>query len=560
MKKHFMFFIMALATVIPGILNETVAQNPGQSQLTGKIKALETQYPGLCSVRSLAKTAAGNDIWLITIGTGEKDTKPGIVVAGGVDGRYLFSRELAYGFDEKILMASAENETKDLLRKVTFYILPDLSPEASAQYYGKIRYERNVNSRPTDDDRDFAVDEDPFEDLNKDGFITLIRVKDPAGNYIESSDDRRLMIKADISKGQTGDYFVYSEGTDNDKDGSFNEDGEGGVAFNRNFTFNYEEFGRNSGQYPVSEPEVKAVADFLFDRFNVYAVFTFGPQDNLGQPMKVPDRPENARGSSSDPAPYQQGDPGMMRRERGKITSILKTDETVNKLVSDRYHEITGLKGAPASATEPGNFMEWAYFHYGRYSFSTPGWWLTSEKGKNAEAEFLKFAEKKNLTDVFVPWTKIDHPDFPGKTVEAGGIKPFVMINPPQDTTAALIDSHYRFLKAIAAMHPELEFLDVRTEDAGENIYRIILKVHNKGIFATCTEAGDQNIWTRIMRISVETDKGQTLISGQKVQRIQRLQGDESAEFSWLVSGKGKVNITAGAANTGTISTSLVLK
>jgi hypothetical protein len=204
--------------------------------------------------------------------------------------------------------------------------------------------------------------------------------------------------------------------------------------------------------------------------------------------------------------------------------------------------------------------MEWAYFHYGRYSFSTPGWWLTSEKGKNAEAEFLKFAEKKNLTDVFVPWTKIDHPDFPGKTVEAGGIKPFVMINPPQDTTAALIDSHYRFLKAIAAMHPELEFLDVRTEDAGENIYRIILKVHNKGIFATCTEAGDQNIWTRIMRISVETDKGQTLISGQKVQRIQRLQGDESAEFSWLVSGKGKVNITAGAANTGTISTSLVLK
>ena len=62
------------------------------------------------------------------------------------------------------------------------------------------------------------------------------------------------------------------------------------------------------------------------------------------------------------------------------------------------------------------------------------------------------------------------------------------------------------------------------------------------------------------MRISVETDKGQTLISGQKVQRIQRLQGDESAEFSWLVSGKGKVNITAGAANTGTINTSIVLK
>ena len=551
---------MAMAVAMLSLLNRAEAQLLDQGSLSGKIKALETQYPGFCSVKSLAKTAGGNDIWLITIGTGDKDTKPGIVIAGGVDGRYLFSRELAYGFAERILRVSAENEIKDLLAKVTFYILPDLSPDASAQYYGKIKYERNVNTRPTDDDRDFAVDEDPSEDLNNDGFITLIRVKDPAGNYMENSDDRRLMVKADISKGQTGDYLVYSEGIDNDKDGSFNEDGEGGVAFNRNFTFNYEEFGRNSGQYPISEPEVKAVADFLYDRFNIYAVFTFGPQDNLGQPMKAPDRPENARGSASDPAPYQQPDPGMMRRERVKITSIMKTDETINKLVSDRYHELTGLKGAPASVAEPGSFMDWAYFHYGRYSFGTPGWWLTTEKGKNAEAEFLKFTEKKNLTDVFVPWIKIDHPDFPGKTVEAGGIKPFVMINPPQDTTAALIDSHYRFLKAIAAMHPELEFLDIKTEDAGENIYRITLKVHNKGIFATCTEAGDQNIWTRIMRISVETDKAQTLISGQKVQRIQRLQGDESAEFSWLVSGKGKVNITAGAANTGTTNTSIVLK
>ena len=39
--------------------------------------------------------------------------------------------------------------------------------------------------------------------------------------------------------------------------------------------------------HPVSEPETKAVADFLFDQFNIYAVFTFGPQDNLGQPYEI---------------------------------------------------------------------------------------------------------------------------------------------------------------------------------------------------------------------------------------------------------------------------------
>jgi hypothetical protein len=109
-------------------------------------------------------------------------------------------------------------------------------------------------------------------------------------------------------------------------------------------------------------------------------------------------------------------------------------------------------------------------------------------------------------------------------------------------------------------MHPELEFLDIKTENAGENIFRITLKVHNKGIFSTCAEIGDFNMWTRIMRISVEPGKGQSLISGDKVQRIKRLEGDQSAEFTWLVNGKGSLKITAGALNTGTIKSTIELR
>jgi hypothetical protein len=208
----------------------------------------------------------------------------------------------------------------------------------------------------------------------------------------------------------------------------------------------------------------------------------------------------------------------------------------------------------------PGNFMEWAYFHYGRYSFSTPGWWFPVDRNKNAEASFLKYAEENKINNVFVPWTEIKHPDFPDKKVEVGGIKPFVMINPPADTLNDLITKNYKFIRAIAAMRPELEYLDTKIENAGENIFRVTTKVHNKGIFATCAEVGDINQWTRIMRITLEPASGQSIISGQKVQRIQRLEGDKSAEFSWLLSGKGSVKITAGALNTGTITTSLELR
>jgi hypothetical protein len=516
---------------------------PAQSQyndyasMSNKIKQLTKDYPSLCSVKQIVKTAGGKDITVITLGTGDKDNKPGIAIVGGVEGSYILGKELALGFASSLLKESASSGIRDLLDKVTFYVFPDVSPDATEQYFAGIKYERNLNARSTDDDRDFVSDEDPYEDLNKDGYITLMRVKDPAGKFVESDEDKRVMVEASIEKGQIGNYQVFTEGIDNDKDGRFNEDGPGGVNFNRNFTFDYEEFGPGAGLHPVSEPETKAVADFLYDKFNIYCVFTFGPQDNLGQPFKSSDKTEADR----------------------RITSIMKTDEIINKLVSEKYHEITGAKGSPVGPKAPGNFMEWAYYHYGRYSFGTPGWWYPVEKGQNPEVAFLKFAEKNKLTDVFVPWTEINHPDFPGKKVEVGGIKPFALNNPPADTLNSLIIKNYQFVVAIASMHPELEFSSVKTENAGENISRITVVVHNKGVFATCAEVGDFNMWTRIMRISVFPGKDQSIISGKKVQRMNRLEGGQSIEYSWLVSGKGPLKITAGALNTGTISSTINL-
>lgn len=467
-----------------------------------KIDIMGKKYPSLCSVKSLCKTAGGNEVVVLTIGTGDKDNKPGIAVVGGTGGSHLLGKELALGFASSLLKESSTPDIRNLLEKVTFYVFPDVSPDATGQYFSDVKFERNVNARSVDDDRDFTSEEDPFEDLNKDGLITLIRVSDPAGTFIESEEDKRVMVPADPAKGQKGGFFVYTEGTDNDKDGSFNEDGPGGVNFNRNLTFNYEEFGANAGLHPVSEPETKAVLDFLFDRFNVYTVFAFGPQDNLGQPMKASERPASVQPAQQQisqmplqglPQGQMTGQMRMMMGER-RFTAILKSDEMINKLVSDKYHEIAGVKGAPVARAEPGNFMDWAYFHYGRYSFSTPAWWYPVERDKNGDVAFLKYAAENKIEDVFVPWTEIKHPDFPGKKTEVGGIKPFVTINPPADKLEELIAKNYKFIVAIAEMHPELEFIDLKVENLGDNIFRLSLKVLNTGIFATCAEAGEVNV------------------------------------------------------------------
>ena len=255
------------------------------SSLGNRAQQLVKTYPSLVKLSSLTKTDGGKDIWMLTIGTGNAAQKPAVAVVGGVEGAHLLGVELAIGFAEELLAKSNTDSIKNLLNKQTFYVFPNLSPDATEQYFAKLKYARSGNAKPTDDDRDGKTNEDGFDDLNGDGKITMMRVEDATGEWITSSDDPRVLIKADITKGQKGKYLLFTEGIDNDKDGKFNEDGEGGVAFNKNMSYNYPNFEPGSGEHMVSEKENRALLDFLFEAYNVYTVVSFGPFNNLSNPV-----------------------------------------------------------------------------------------------------------------------------------------------------------------------------------------------------------------------------------------------------------------------------------
>ena len=139
MKTRSGLLIMAITAIISIHPNNTYCQYRDHNQIAATVKKLASQYPSLCSARSLTKTAGGKDIWLITIGTGDRDNKPGIAVVGGTDGKYILGRELALGFAEDLLTGSGNTETNDLLNRVTYYIFPDVSPDASAQYFAPLK-------------------------------------------------------------------------------------------------------------------------------------------------------------------------------------------------------------------------------------------------------------------------------------------------------------------------------------------------------------------------------------------------------------------------------------
>ena len=214
----------------------------------------------------------------------------------------------------------------------------------SSGFSASPKIEAGGNDAPRDDDHDGLVDEDPCEDLNSDGLITMMRVEDPEGEYVLDPNESRLLLKADPLKGQKGVWKLLPEGIDNDHDKRWNEDGPGGPNFNRNFPHNYQYFAAEAGLHPVSEVETRALADFVVAHPNIGIVLSYGAADNLRKTPKAAKSP----GRSKPMEAVDEKDAGYY--------------ETFGKL----YRKAIGLGKEMEGLSEPGTFGDWMYFQRGR--------------------------------------------------------------------------------------------------------------------------------------------------------------------------------------------------
>ncbi|MFN2395601.1 MAG: M14 family metallopeptidase [Bacteroidales bacterium] len=504
-------------------------------QLGQRLQTLTSTYTDYAQVESLAKTEGNKDIWLLTIGSGDIENKPAITIVGGITGDHLLGSELALQFAERLLARSDEQGIKDLLDSVSFYVFPDMTPDAREQYFRPLKYERMGNANPTDLDRDGKIGEDGYNDLNNDGMITMMRIADPTGEWMLHPDDERIMVKARPEKGEHGQYLLYSEGIDSDKDEQFNEDGEEGVFFNRNFTFKYPSFERGAGEHAVSEIETRAIADFLFTAKNVFAVIGFGEANNLTKPLNFNEKEAKAR----------------------IYTGWKEKDISINRKISHLYNKHLGEQAPSAASGSDGDFFQWAYFHYGRFSFSIQGWSLPgsdkkeSDELKSNELDYIRWAEENELKEIFVPWTEVEHPDFPDKIVEVGGIVPFALKNPPYNMVDSMAEKHTAFILDVAAIRPVIDIVNIETENPGRNLYRITVDIINLGGFPTSSESGELLKWKQKTVLRATPDNNQEVVSGNTIEVIGAVDPRSSVKRSWLVNGKGTFTIRAGAESTG---------
>jgi hypothetical protein len=354
-------------------------------------------------------------------------------VGSNFEGNVPLSTEGALYF-AKMLLDSAQY-TKNL----KWYILPQPNPDAASGFFANVKYDRTVNDFEINNDVDEAVNEDGFDDLNSDGYITQIRVKDLEGTYIVSKNDPRIMVKADATKGEKGEYKLYEEGIDNDKDGKYNEDGEGGINVGIAFPHLFPRDKKEAGLWAGQTPEVYNLMKFITDRPEIAMVFTLGNSDfcktppkggrkggaNL-QSLKVPGR--YARMLNVDPTQTFSIDevvemikrqvPAGMDVTPSMVAGMLGLGAAVNPLdedlkfytkLSEDYKKYLESKKfnterLDAPGDKDGSFELWAYYHLGVPSFSMNLFTVPkvkAEKNSGDSAVSLEEVEKMDV-DEFV--------------------------------------------------------------------------------------------------------------------------------------------------------------
>jgi hypothetical protein len=550
--------------------SSAVAQPLAPRLIKQRALELAQSHSDFVQVRPLAPASAAPQQWLITLSAQtDPHQQPAVCVVGGIDSRLAYTPELVLRLAETMAEQAAKDDSaRKLLRRTTFYLIPTLAADAYARQFDQPYWPSPLSRRRMDLDNDGRYDEDPPEDLNGDGRITRMRVKDPAGEWKPLEGMPQIMVKADPARGEQGSYRLLWEGQDNDQDGQYNEDPRGGVNPNANFPFNYSRQQQGAGPFPMADSAARNVADFLYERFNVYAVLGFGPQDNLSHPWSY-----------------------KSLKRQGKMPSgQVKEGHKVSYKLLNQLYQASGLKKLPAVLTdeeqsEGGHFLQWSYLHYGRLTLSTPAWapqpaqdtsdtsdtsdtndtsdtsgaGLPKAHRDDPRVRFAQWARQNGRDSALLAWQTYKHPDFPYRPVELGGIAPGARFRPPDTALAQLADQYQALLTRVAQAMPRPAFNNLKVYKLQENLYRLELDLHNAGQLPTVPAVAADNKWMKLQTLRLKTSGQQTLVAGSDWQTLEPLRAGKRKTFRWLIRGKGKVSLRAGAPQTGYLERSIAL-
>lgn len=509
-------------------------------ELTAHLQGMADTYPKLASLESIGKSWQGRDVWVMTLTnpeTGTPDTKPAFYIDGHIHAEEVTTSHTAlYTIWYLLTNYGDDADVTWLLDNMTFYIIPRINPDGAEisltephHWCGNGRY------LPGEETTKGLCQ----HDIDGDGLIVQMRIEDPNGEWRVSEDDPRLMVQRAPGEVNNGPYYrLYREGEIRGEWDGINfeiqkpRDGN----LNRNFPAGWRpEFRQyGAGDLPLSEPETKAVADFILNHPNISGMQCYHTHGGL-----------HLRPSLVEP------DAGIPRFDLAVYNRIgaMGTELTGYPVISV-YEEFTTDPDKP----RVGSLMQWSYDEFGIITFSTELWnpelaagiefpakYQVRARSTEDEIKLLEYNDKHLGGKGFVEWHEFDHPQL-GKVELGGWTHMYTFRNPPPVSMATTdeaknflfdtIHTNCLFTLKHAMTTPLIAIQNVAVEKLADDLYKVSAIIANNGFLPThLTQRALAHGTANEIEVTLNGDG--EIVMGKMEQAIGHLAGRDERTATW---------------------------
>jgi len=503
--------------------------------LSALLQAYAAARPDIVELGTLGLSHEGRPIHVVTLtrrATGPAADKPGFWVDGNIHAAELTaSTAVLYWLHQLCLHADDDPQTAHLLDTRAIYLVPRLNPDGAELALADRPRAIRSSTRPYPWDEPH-VDGLTMEDVDGDGRILYMRLPDPHGTWKKHAEQPRLMVPREPGEYGGRYYRLIPEGTLQAWDGvqiQVNRDREG-LDLNRNFPSlwrqEFEQVG--AGPYPTSEPEVRAMVDFIVRHPNIGAAISFHTHSGvILRPM----------GTVADDKMTPE-DLWMIQR-LSALGTELSGYPCVSSFHDFKYHPDEVITGT----------QDWVYEHLGALFWTVELWAPNKEAGIEGydwihwyrdhpvadDLKLLTWSDEQCGGQAHVDWYPFEHPQL--GAVELGGWDRLnFWRNPPPALREREAARFPGWMSRLALSLPELQVLRVEATPLGHDgqgeTWQLRFAVANAGYLpASVTRRARERQVARgtVFEIGLPEGVGACLLTGKAREIGRHLEGHAPA-------------------------------